>query len=50
MESNTNEINVVSAEDEIPPEFQYLEQLIAFRLGNGRIPSFPEISIIGLCQ
>jgi len=44
MESNTNEIIVVSADDEMPPEFQYLEQLIAFRLGNGRMPVFPDLN------
>lgn len=44
MKSNTDEINVVSAEDEMPPEFQYLEQLIAFRLGNGRMPLFPDLN------
>lgn len=43
MKKNTNDIDVVYGENEIPLEFQYLEQLIAFRLGNGRMPSFPDI-------
>lgn len=43
MKKSTNYIDAVSGENEIPLEFQYLEQLIAFRLGNGRMPSFPDI-------
>lgn len=45
MKRNTNDMNLVSGENEIPLEFQYLEQLIAFRLGYGRIPSFPDIHL-----
>jgi hypothetical protein len=43
MKRSTNYIDVVSGENEIPLEFQYLEQLIAFRLGNSMIPILPDI-------
>jgi hypothetical protein len=43
MNKSNNYIDVVSGENEIPLEFQYLEQLIAYRLGNSRIPVFPDI-------
>ena len=43
MKKNTSDIDEAFIDDEIPLEFQYLEQLIAFRLGYGRMPSFPAI-------
>ncbi len=38
----TNIENKTLIENETPLEFQYLEQLIAFRLGYGQRPSFPD--------
>ncbi len=44
MRKNISNMIKAFNENEVSMEFQYLEQLIAFRLGYGRMPSFPDIN------
>ncbi len=45
---NTDDMNEYFSENETPLEFQYLEQLIAYRLGYGGKPAFPDFSFWSL--
>jgi DNA polymerase III delta prime subunit len=40
---DTNEMPSTSIDNELPLEFQYVENLISYRLGNGEQPVFPAI-------